>query len=61
MNINRRDFLVAGALGLAAAGLPRVARGACGAGSCCAGPVKTVLKKALIRPRLTPEVVKVLN
>ena len=61
MDINRRDFLVAGALGLAAAGLPRVARGACGAGSCCAGSFKTVLKKALIRPRLTPEVVKVLK
>ena len=36
-------------------------RGACSAGSCCAGSFKTVLKKALIRPRLTPEVVKVLK
>ena len=61
MDINRRDFLVAGALGLAAAGLPRAVRGACSAGSCCAGSFKTVLKKALIRPRLTPEVVKVLK
>ena len=32
MDINRRDFLVAGALGLAAAGLPRMVRGACSAG-----------------------------
>ena len=57
MNIKRRDFLVAGALGLAAAGLPRLARGA-DAGE---APFKTVLKKALIRPRLTPEVVKILK
>ena len=61
MNIKRRDFLVAGATALAAAGLPRAVRGACGAGSCCAESFKTVLKKALIRPRLTPEVVKVLK
>ena len=61
MNIKRRDFLVAGATALAAAGLPRMVRGACGAGSCCAPAFKTVLKKALIRPRLTPEVVKVLK
>ena len=59
MDINRRDFLVAGALAFAAAGLPRMARGACSAGACCAPAFKTVLKKALIRPRLTPEVVKV--
>jgi len=57
MNIKRRDFLVAGALSLAAAGLPRVARGA-DAGE---APFKTVLKKALIRPRLTPDVVKILK
>ena len=56
-SIKRRDFLVAGALGLAAAGLPRLARGA-DAGE---APFKTVLKKALIRPRLTPEVVKTLK
>ena len=61
MNIKRRDFILVGATALAAAGLPRMVRGACGAGSCCAGPFKTVLKKALIRPRLTPEVVKVLK
>ena len=58
MNIKRRDFLVVGATALAAAGLPRVTRGAEG---CCAGPFKTVLKKALIRQRLTPEVVNVLK
>jgi hexulose-6-phosphate isomerase len=40
--------------------LPRVVRGA-SCGAACAGPFKTVLKKALIRPRLTPEVVKVLK
>ena len=56
-SIKRRDFLVAGALGLAAAGLPSLARGA----EEGAAPFKTVLKKALIRPRLTPEVVKVLK
>ena len=61
MNIKRRDFLVAGATALAAAGLPRMVRGACSAGACCAPAFKTVLKKALIRPRLTPEVVKVLK
>ena len=59
--VSRRDFMAAGALAFAAAGLPRAVRGACGAGSCCAGSFKTVLKKALIRPRLTPEVVKVLK
>ena len=58
MNVNRRDFLAAGALAFAAAGLPRLVRGA---GACCAPAFKTVLKKALIRPRLTPEVVKVLK
>ena len=57
MSINRRDFLVAGALGLAAAGLPRMARGV----DYGVAPFKTLLKKALIRPRLTPEVVKVLK
>ena len=56
--MRRREFLMGAAMGLAAAGLPRMARGAEG---CCAGPFKTVLKKALIRPRLTPEVVKVLK
>ena len=56
--MRRREFLAGAAMGLAAAGLPRAARGA---GNCCAGPFKTVLKKALIRPRLTPEVVKVLK
>ena len=56
-SIKRRDFLVAGALGLAAAGLPSLARGA----EEGAAPFKTVLKKALIRPRLTPEVVKTLK
>ena len=61
MNIKRRDFILAGATALAATGLPRMVRGACGAGSCCAEPFKTVLKKALIRPRLTPEVVKALK
>ena len=58
--VSRRDFMAAGALAFAAAGLPRAVRGA----SCCtacAGSFKTVLKKALIRPRLTPEVVKVLK
>jgi oxygen-independent coproporphyrinogen-3 oxidase len=58
MNIKRRDFLAVGSLALAAAGLPRMAHGAEG---CGAGPFKTVLKKALIRKRLTPEVVKVLK
>ncbi len=58
MNIQRRDFLISGATALAAAGLPRMAR--CAEG-CCAGPFKTVLKKALIRKRLTPDVVKVLK
>ena len=57
MSINRRDFLVAGALGLAAAGLPRLARGADDGSA----PFKTVLKKALIRPRLTPDVVTTLK
>ena len=57
MSINRRDFLVAGALGLAAAGLPRLARGADDGSA----PFKTVLKKALIRPRLTPDIVKTLK
>ena len=61
MNIKRRDFILAGATALAATGLSRAVRGACGAGSCCAGSFKTVLKKALIRPRLTPAVVKVLK
>ena len=61
MNIKRRDFILAGATALAATGLSRAVRGACGAGSCCAGSFKTVLKKALIRPRLTPDVVKVLK
>ena len=59
--VSRRDFMTAGALAFAATGLPRMVRGACGAGNCCAGSFKTVLKKALIRPRLTPEVVKVLK
>ena len=45
MDIKRRDFLAAGALAFAAAGLPRAVRGACSAGSCCAGSFKTVLKK----------------
>ena len=58
MNIQRRDFLISGATALAAAGLPRMAR--CAEG-CCAGPFKTVLNKALIRKRLTPDVVKVLK
>ena len=58
MNIQRRDFLISGATALASAGLPRRVRGAEG---CCAGPFKTVLKKALIRKRLTPDVVKVLK
>ena len=57
MSINRRDFLAAGALAFAAAGLPRMARGA----DYGVAPFKTLLKKALIRPRLTPEVVKVLK
>ena len=57
MNIKRRDFILAGATALAAAGLPRRTLGA----DCCAGPFKTVLKKALIRKRLTPDVVKVLK
>ena len=56
-SIKRRDFLVAGALGLAAAGLPRLASGA----EDGSAPFKTVLKKALIRPRLTPDVVKTLK
>ncbi len=57
MDIKRRDFILAGATALAAAGLPQWAHGA----ECCAGPFKTVLKKALIRKRLTPDVVKVLK
>ena len=57
MNIKRRDFLAGAAIGLAAAGLPRLARGADDG----AAPFKTILKKALVRPRLTPEVVKVLK
>ncbi|MBR0068530.1 MAG: TIM barrel protein, partial [Kiritimatiellae bacterium] len=57
MDIKRRDFILAGATALAAAGLPRGAHGA----ECSAGPFKTVLKKALIRKRLTPDVVKVLK
>ena len=57
MSVNRRDFILAGALGLAAAGLPRMARGA----EYGVAPFRTVLKKALIRPRLTPDVVKALK
>ena len=52
--------MVTGALAFAAAGLPRAVRGA-SCGAACAGSFKTVLKKALIRPRLTPDVVKVLK
>ena len=48
MSINRRDFLVAGALGLVAAGLPRMARGA----DYGVAPFKTVLKKALTHQTL---------
>ena len=58
MSIKRRDFILAASATALAAGLPRVTRGAEG---CCAGQFKTVLKKALIRPRLTSEVVKVLK
>ena len=57
MNIKRRDFLAGAAMGLAAAGLPRLARSA----EDGAAPFKTILKKALIRPRLTPDVVKTLK
>ena len=57
MNIKRREFLMGAAMGLAAAGLPRMVRG----DDLGAAPFKTVLKKALIRPRLTPDVIKVLK
>ena len=57
MNIKRREFLVGAAMGLAAAGLPRMVRG----DDLGAAPFKTVLKKALIRPRLTSDVIKVLK
>ncbi len=50
--VSRRDFMVAGALACAAAGLPRAVRGAA-----CAGTFKTQLKKALIRARLDVKVV----
>ena len=55
--IARRDFMAAfGAMALSA-GLPRLAHGADDG----ATPFKTILKKALIRPRLTPDVVKTLK
>ena len=55
--ITRRRFVAAVGAATVAAGLPRMARGA----DYGVAPFKTVLKKALIRPRLTPEVVKVLK
>ena len=55
--INRRDFLAGAAMGLAAAGLPGLARGA----DRGVATFKTVLKKALIRPRLTPDAIKALK
>ena len=55
--ITRRRFVAAVGAATVAAGLPRMARGA----DYGVAPFKTVLKKALIRPRLTSEVVKVLK
>ena len=55
--MRRREFLAGMALGFAAAGLPRMVRGADNG----AAPFKTVLKKALIRQRLTPDVIKTLK
>ena len=53
---SRRGFLM-GTAAIAAAGLPRFTRGE----EAGAAPFKTVLKKALIRKRLTPDVVKTLK
>ncbi len=55
--ITRRNFMAAIGATTLAAGLPSLARGA----EEGAAPFKTVLKKALIRPRLTPDVVKTLK
>ena len=55
--ITRRRFVAAVGAATVAAGLPRMARGT----DYGVAPFKTVLKKALIRPRLTSEVVKVLK
>ena len=56
--ISRRNFVAAAGAVVFAAGLPHAVRGA-EAGR--APAFKTVLKKALIRPRLTPDVVEALK
>ena len=56
MMTNRRGFLI-GTAALAAVGVPQFGLGE----ENCAAQFKTVLKKALIRKRLTPDVVKTLK
>lgn len=53
--MTRKEFLNLSAFAAVAAGLPSVAKAA------TPSPFKTVLRKALIRPRLTPAVVKELQ
>jgi hexulose-6-phosphate isomerase len=55
---SRRDFLTGAAVGLAAAAMPGMARGG---DESRPAQFKTVLRKALIRKRLTPDVVKTLK
>ena len=55
--ITRRNFMAAIGATTFAAGLPSLVQGS----EDGAAPFKTVLKKALIRPRLTPDVVKTLK